>query len=124
MVSTSIHCALHSLQHTVDVALAVGLSVGLTWLLLFIVIPICVVVVGVCIVAKRRKRTIPRPHGGVTAPSAAGTTAAQTTPATAPATQPSIPELCSTEPQETPPPYFGGSYPAYPPPFPQVETPI
>ena len=110
--------------HTVNVGLAVGLSVGLTSLLLFIGIPICVILVGV-FMANRRSRPIARTHIVATTPTAGTTvvTAAQTTSAAAPATQPLqqyYPAEFKTGPQEAPPPYPGSSYPAYPPPVPQV----
>ena len=110
--------------HTVNVGLAVGLSVGLTFLLLFIGIPICVIVVGVC-VANRRSRPIARTHIVATTPTAGTTvvTTAQTASAAAPATQPMqqyYPAEFKTGPQGAPPPYPGSSYPAHPPPVPQV----
>ena len=114
--------------HIVNVGLAVGLSVGLTFLLLFIGIPICVIVVGVC-VANRRSRPIARTHTVATTPTAGTTvvTTAQTASAAAPATQPMqqyYPAEFKTGPQGAPPSYPGSSHAAHPPPVPQVWTPL
>ena len=95
-----------------NVGLAVGLSVGLIGLFLFIGIPICVVVVGACVVANRRGKPVTRTHTVATAPPAAGTTLVEK----------QYPADGKPEPLEAPPPYPGGSYPAYPSPAPQVQT--
>ena len=111
--------------HIVNVGLAVGLSVGLTFLLLFIGIPICVIVVGVCVAANRRSRPIARTHIVATTPTAGTTvvTTAQTASAAAPATQP-VQQHCPAEfktgPQGAAPSYPESSYVAHPPPVPQV----
>ena len=125
MVSTPFTMYFISHLHTVNVGLAVGLSVGLTFLLLFIGIPICVIVVGVCVAANRRSRPIARTHIVATTPTAGTTvvTTAQTASAAAPATQPvqqHYPAEFETGPQGAPPPFPGSSYAAHPPPVPQV----